>query len=155
VLYRLLRQVAQALPGELDRVQVCGVLPQLPGVLSILLGMGYRAFSVDAGVIPYLAHRVRQTSVAEAQELAADVCSARESRQVAKTIGVAGSDFIPCLLGDSRSRLTGWPVRWAIVHPGVICSCYRNVEESTAGFVASPPTNGETSISPTASISSG
>jgi len=99
VLYRLLRQVARAAEDSLDRVQVCGVLPQLPGVLTILLGLGYRAFSVDAGLVPYLAERVRGTRVSEAQALAAAVCTARESRQVAEMAGLAGSDSTPFLTG--------------------------------------------------------
>ena len=104
VLYRLLRQVAEAARAELDRVQVCGVLPQLPGVLPILIGLGYRVFSVDVGLIPYLAEEVRSTRCADARRLAAAVCAARESRQVAGMLGLASNEWVPFLPGAPEAR---------------------------------------------------
>jgi len=118
VLYRLLLQVAEAVQADLDRVQVCGVLPQLPGVLPILIGMGYRAFSVDAGLIPFLAQAVRQTRVAEAERLAEAVCAAKESRQVAEIAGLADGGRMPFLRGvpdgewlePTSSERGGWRI---------------------------------------------
>lgn len=104
VLYRLLRQVAEGAKGDLGRVQLCGVLPQLPGVLPILLGLGYRAFSVDPGLIPYLAHGVRETRVADARAMAEAVCAARESRQVAEIAGVGEGGRVPFLAGAPDSQ---------------------------------------------------
>ncbi|MCI0507150.1 MAG: phosphoenolpyruvate-protein phosphotransferase [Gammaproteobacteria bacterium] len=81
-LYRLFRQIADSVRGNLNKVTLCGVLPQLPGVLPLLLGLGYRMFSVDAHSIPYLAKTVTSVTLAEAEQTLANVCEANESREV-------------------------------------------------------------------------
>ncbi len=88
LLFRFFRQVADAAAARLPRVQLCGLLSQLPGVLPVLLGLGYRVFSVDAALIPYLARSVRATSIRAARALAAEVCAAQESRQVTAVLGL-------------------------------------------------------------------
>lgn len=45
--YRLLAHVARIAGPGVGWVQLCGILPQLPGGLPVLLGLGYRTFSVD------------------------------------------------------------------------------------------------------------
>jgi phosphoenolpyruvate-protein kinase (PTS system EI component) len=87
VLYRFLRAAAQNAGPGLGRVQVCGMLPQLPGVLPALLGLGYRAFSVDPVFIPYLARTVRRTHIGSASELAASICEAASSERVRELLG--------------------------------------------------------------------
>ncbi|MEJ2309331.1 MAG: phosphoenolpyruvate-protein phosphotransferase [Gammaproteobacteria bacterium] len=89
VLYRFLAQVAKAAGGQLQQVQVCGLLSQLPGVMPVMLGLGFRAFSVDAAYIPYLASTVSETHVAEAAALAAEVCRMKTSAAVSQLLGVA------------------------------------------------------------------
>ena len=74
VLFRFLREVAHLAGAAADRVQLCGLLPQVPGVLPVLLGLGYRSFSVEPPLIPWLARRVRATDSREARELAQAVC---------------------------------------------------------------------------------
>ena len=86
-LYRFLRQVADAVQGRLDAVQLCGVLPQLPGIMPLLLGLGYRAFSVEATMLPYLRQTIANTHTAEARLLAEGVCLARSSAAVRKLLG--------------------------------------------------------------------
>ena len=86
-LYRFLRQVADAVQGHLDEVQLCGVLPQLPGILPLLLGLGYRTFSVEATMLPYLRQTIASTHAAEARMLAEGVCLARSSAAVRKLLG--------------------------------------------------------------------
>jgi phosphoenolpyruvate-protein kinase (PTS system EI component) len=81
-LFRFFAQVADLAADQRARVQLCGVLPQLQGVLPVLLGLGYRAFSVDVPFIPYLAKIVTETSIAAAEALATDVCAATETREV-------------------------------------------------------------------------
>ena len=75
VLWRFMQQIAMAAEARLDRIQLCGVLAQLPGVLPILLGLGYRAFSVEAKLIPYLRHTITTTNIADAQQLAQRICA--------------------------------------------------------------------------------
>lgn len=82
LLYRFFRQVAEAAAGHLRDVQLCGVLPQLQGVLPVPLGLGYRAFSVDAPFIPSLARRIGQTTRAECEALARQVCTAQITQEV-------------------------------------------------------------------------
>jgi phosphoenolpyruvate-protein kinase (PTS system EI component) len=80
-LFRFLRQVAEAAPDRLHRVQLCGVLPQLPGVLPILLGLGFRTFSVEAASLDYLRQMIAATSIADARVLASSICAAHTSGQ--------------------------------------------------------------------------
>jgi phosphoenolpyruvate-protein kinase (PTS system EI component) len=87
-LFRFLKQVADGCVSNLQRIQLCGVLPQLHGVLPVLLGLGYRAFSVDVAHIPFLAQVVRATTIADAQCLADDVCGAKQSREVTEKLGI-------------------------------------------------------------------
>jgi phosphoenolpyruvate-protein kinase (PTS system EI component) len=97
LLFRFFRQVAKAAASRLERVQLCGLLSQLPGVLPVLLGLGYRVFSVDASLIPYLARSVETTSIEAARVLAQQVCAARTSSEVAELLGVpapAGQPFL-------------------------------------------------------------
>ena len=89
-LYRLLQRMAQDAAPRLADVQLCGVLSQLAGVLPVLLGLGYRVFSVDPVWIPWLAQTVRSTVIADAPVLAADVCACIESSEVRKRLGVPG-----------------------------------------------------------------
>ncbi len=88
-LYRFLRQVAIASEQHLQELQLCGVLAQLPGVLPILLGLGYRVFSVEATLIPHLQRAIQDTSIADAEELAEQVCDATWSREVREILGIA------------------------------------------------------------------
>lgn len=82
MLYRFMTQVADPVKPQLDAVQLCGVLPQLPGILPVLLGLGYRAFSVEASMVPYLSQTIADTDSVHAQHLAAKVCNARTSQEV-------------------------------------------------------------------------
>jgi phosphoenolpyruvate-protein kinase (PTS system EI component) len=97
LLFRFFRQVAEAAAEQLERVQLCGLLSQLPGVLPVLLGLGYRAFSVDVSLIPYLARSVESSSASGARALAQQVCAARESRQVRALLGVSEQGEWPFL----------------------------------------------------------
>ncbi len=78
-LYRFLRQAADSASDNLHRVQLCGVLPQLPGILPLLLGLGYRAFSVEAASLDHMRRTIAATSMDTARSLAAKVCAARRS----------------------------------------------------------------------------
>ena len=81
-LYRFLRQAAQAIPNRLEQVQLCGVLPQLPGILPLLLGLGFRVFSVEAAQLGYLRQVVAGTDTRVAGALVERVCQARDSATV-------------------------------------------------------------------------
>jgi phosphoenolpyruvate-protein kinase (PTS system EI component) len=86
--FRFLRAVADEAGAALARVQVCGLLSQLSGVLPVLLGLGYRTFSVDAAHVPYLAREVGVRACAACRDLADTVCAAGSSRDVAGLLGV-------------------------------------------------------------------
>ena len=87
-LYRILRLTAELAGAGVDRVQLCGILPQLPGVLPVLLGLGYRTFSVDVAHAPYLARTVAMRSALDDRALADAVCAAASSHGVADLLGV-------------------------------------------------------------------
>jgi phosphoenolpyruvate-protein kinase (PTS system EI component) len=88
VLYCFLKQIAKEAGSQLQRVQVCGLLSQLPGVFPLMLGLGFRAFSVDAAYIPYLASIVSKTHLNEASVLAREVCQMKTSSAVRTLLGV-------------------------------------------------------------------
>ena len=81
-LFRFLRQVSLGATEQLSKIQLCGVLPQLPGVLPVLLGLGFQIFSVEAASLPHLRQTLADTSLEQARSLAQRVCAARDTRQV-------------------------------------------------------------------------
>jgi phosphoenolpyruvate-protein kinase (PTS system EI component) len=89
-LYRFLQQVADAVQDRLDAVQLCGVLPQLPGILPLLLGLGYRVFSVEATLLPHLRSTIAGTHAGEARILAERVCRAKSSAAVREILDQTG-----------------------------------------------------------------
>ncbi|WP_455222726.1 putative PEP-binding protein [Kaarinaea lacus] len=82
VLYRLLGDTAQVVGEKISKVQLCGVLSQLPGILPLLIGLGFRTFSVDAHSIPYLAKTVTETTISDAESIAMTVCAAKNTQEV-------------------------------------------------------------------------
>lgn len=82
VLYRFLRDLALAAGPRLGDVQLCGILPWLPGTLPVLLGLGYRVFSLDPHLLPELGRRARAVRLRKARELAARVCRTGDSSEV-------------------------------------------------------------------------
>lgn len=86
ILYRFLEQVAHRAGAACKTIQVCGLLSQLPGLLPVLLGLGYRSYSVDPVMLPWLARSVRQTDIAEAVQLARAICDSRHSVEVRKLL---------------------------------------------------------------------
>ncbi|UCC57295.1 MAG: phosphoenolpyruvate-protein phosphotransferase [Gammaproteobacteria bacterium] len=92
-LYRFLRQVAHAAGDRLDAIQLCGVLPQLPEILPLLLGLGYRVFSVEATLVPYLWATIARTHAGEARALAEQVCRAHSSTAVRELVGQTGHRY--------------------------------------------------------------
>jgi len=89
--YRFLAQIAGIAGADLGRVQLCGMLPQLPGVLPVLLGLGYRAFSVDVAHAPYLAQAVAMRACTEDRALAEAVTAAGSAGEVKRLLGL-GAD---------------------------------------------------------------
>jgi phosphoenolpyruvate-protein kinase (PTS system EI component) len=81
--FRFLAAVAERAGDQVARVQLCGVLSQLPGVLPVLLGLGYRVFSVDTAHVPYLARTVAARSCPGCRRLADAACAAGSPREVA------------------------------------------------------------------------
>jgi phosphoenolpyruvate-protein kinase (PTS system EI component) len=74
--YRFLDMVARMAGRDMGRLQVNGLLAQRPGVLPVLLGMGFRIFSVDPVMLPWLAETVQRADIARAVRLARAVCAA-------------------------------------------------------------------------------
>jgi len=97
LLWRFMQQIAIAAEARLDRIQLCGVLAQLPGVLPILLGLGYRVFSVEAKFLPYLQRTITTTNVADARKLALQICAAKESAEVLELLGLHDGSYRPYL----------------------------------------------------------
>jgi phosphoenolpyruvate-protein kinase (PTS system EI component) len=86
-LFRMLRYVAELAGGRTERIQLCGLLPRVTGVLPVLLGLGYRLLSVDPILIPYLAQTVRWTDARKSEALAHAVCAAPDSHRVCELLG--------------------------------------------------------------------
>jgi phosphoenolpyruvate-protein kinase (PTS system EI component) len=95
LLYRLLRQVAEEAGERLNHIQLCGVLSQMQNVLPVLLGLGYRNFSVDAPFIPFLANVVSTTSRSDCETLATQVTAVNTTQQVLELLQVATNRHLP------------------------------------------------------------
>jgi len=87
-LFRFLASAAQAAGPDLERVMLCGLLPQLPGLLPVLVGLGYRAVSVEPLLIPRLAQGLRRLTAPRALELAARVCAAGDGADVRQILAL-------------------------------------------------------------------
>jgi phosphoenolpyruvate-protein kinase (PTS system EI component) len=81
-LYRFLSVLAARAGERVGEIQLCGLLPQLPGVLPVLLGLGFRVFSVSPGLVPHVARRAEAIHLPEARALAERICSATDSASV-------------------------------------------------------------------------
>ncbi|MET0087612.1 MAG: putative PEP-binding protein [Sedimenticola sp.] len=100
MLYRFLAQIAGEAGEKLPLLQVCGLLSHLPGVLPVMMGLGFRNFSVGAPYIPYLAMTVRETNTSEATALAEDVCRLKERSAVSALLRASACN----LAGSGRVR---------------------------------------------------
>jgi phosphoenolpyruvate-protein kinase (PTS system EI component) len=80
--FRFLRLVAREAGDALERVVLCGLLAQIPGLLPVLIGLGFRAFSVEPLLIPPLAASVAATGTTAAARLAREVCAAPDASDV-------------------------------------------------------------------------
>ena len=87
-LLRFLREVAVVAGERAGEVRLCGLLPQSPGLLPVLVGIGFRSFSVEPRMVPYLAKTVRAVDTASASALVASVCSAPDSETVRGLLGL-------------------------------------------------------------------
>ena len=85
-IYRMLELVTQMAAGNLHRLQVNGLFAQRPGVLPALLGMGFRNFSVDPAMLPWLAESVRRTDTTRAADLAKAACQADRPEEVRRLL---------------------------------------------------------------------
>jgi phosphoenolpyruvate-protein kinase (PTS system EI component) len=92
-LYRFLRDVVMTGGESTGRIQLCGVLPQLPGILPVLLGLGFRVFSVEASLLQSLGHNIGTSSLRDCKRLAERICAATSSREVRSLLGMDVSPF--------------------------------------------------------------
>jgi phosphoenolpyruvate-protein kinase (PTS system EI component) len=86
-LFRFLAESAGRAGSSLERLRLCGVLPQVEGVLPILIGLGFREFSGETRLIPLLARQVSRTTLGACRDLARTVCAAPGSRAVRELVG--------------------------------------------------------------------
>jgi phosphotransferase system enzyme I (PtsI) len=94
-LYRFLQIAANIADDRVHRVQLCGLLPQLQGVLPVLAGMGFRNFSVAPVMVPYLAQTARSVILSEAETLAQQVCNAEDNQAVRSLLESTGDRSMP------------------------------------------------------------
>jgi phosphoenolpyruvate-protein kinase (PTS system EI component) len=83
-LYRFLYMAADAAGDHIDRVQLCGLLPQQPDVLPVLIGMGFRSFSVAPVMIPYLARTAESSDLSRCAMLARQACTAADGNAITR-----------------------------------------------------------------------
>mgnify|MGYP002620757361 CR=1 FL=1 len=81
-IYQLLQQVAEQAGNQTREIQLNGQLARMPGVLPVLIGLGYRIFSVDPLLIPYLGETVQKTHTDAAAALAAQVCGMSSAQEI-------------------------------------------------------------------------
>jgi phosphoenolpyruvate-protein kinase (PTS system EI component) len=88
VLHRVLREAALNAGSGASQIQLCGLLPQVQGVLPILVGLGYRTFSVDAAWIPALAGVAGRLDLESARQIAQQVCRAHSAVEARAILGI-------------------------------------------------------------------
>jgi phosphoenolpyruvate-protein kinase (PTS system EI component) len=86
--YRLLRYVADEAGDRINKVQLCGLLACFPEVMQVLLGMGYRAFSVYPMYIPSLAQTISKIDTEHAKQLADKICAADSIERVKNVLKI-------------------------------------------------------------------
>lgn len=91
VLFRFLREVARLADRRLGAVQLCGLLSRVPRILPVLLGLGFRAFTLEPHLIPLLAQTARRTDTDTARALAEAVCAETEADAVRTMLGLRGA----------------------------------------------------------------
>ena len=89
-LFRFLGDAARRAGADLARVQLCGLLSQVDGLLPVLVGLGYRRCSVEPMLIPLLAQRLTGITLANCCSLAAAVCACESASAVRRLLGVPG-----------------------------------------------------------------
>ncbi len=87
-LLRFLRRLADDLDAYTLPAQFCGQMPLYPGMLPVLLGLGYRIFSVEPLAIPYLAQIIAKTDISALRELSIHACNAPDARTVRRLLGL-------------------------------------------------------------------
>ena len=87
-IYPLLQQAAQQAGVRTKEIQLNGQLIRMPGVQPVLIGLGFRIFSVDPSLIPYLAENIKQTDTKDAAQLAQQICQAADSNAVKKLMAI-------------------------------------------------------------------
>lgn len=87
-IYQLLQRVAQQAGHKTKEIQLNGQLAGMPGVMPILLGLGYRIFSLDPLLIPYLGDSIKQIDTEQAAALAKQICKAGDKAEVKTLLGL-------------------------------------------------------------------
>jgi phosphoenolpyruvate-protein kinase (PTS system EI component) len=88
-LYRFLGEACRRAGSKLGRTQLCGLLPQIEGILPVLIGLGFRRFSGEPTLIPLLARDISRLSLRACERLAEAVCGAKDGREVREMLGLS------------------------------------------------------------------
>ncbi|MEW6691684.1 MAG: putative PEP-binding protein [Pseudomonadota bacterium] len=86
---RFLTRLAEEGRGLGLPLRICGQLPGVPGFFPLLLGMGFRAFSVEPVMIPTLGHIARTMDASVAHDLLGQACRASTSAEVRTLLGLS------------------------------------------------------------------
>jgi phosphotransferase system enzyme I (PtsI) len=106
----VIRQLADVLASARTRdlpVSICGEMASEPLSVVLLLGLGYRTFSVAPPSIPLVKWVLRSLPVASAQAAAAAARAARSSEDVARALREALAPHVDLRLIDQQSALPG------------------------------------------------
>ncbi|MEQ6341381.1 MAG: phosphoenolpyruvate-protein phosphotransferase [Gammaproteobacteria bacterium] len=93
-LLRFLRQLADDLDAYTLPTQFCGQMPLYPGMLPVLLGLGFRIFSVEPLAIPHLAQIIANTDISTLHELSIQACKSPDARAVQRLLGLTQRDSL-------------------------------------------------------------
>jgi phosphoenolpyruvate-protein kinase (PTS system EI component) len=84
----LFRFLGEALREAPEQVQICGLLPQIEGLLPVLVGLGCRGCSVEPMLIPLLARDLAGRTLDGCRALAVAACAAATGAEVRELLGV-------------------------------------------------------------------
>ena len=81
-LLRVLSQIVDQSALRMQPLSICGEMAGDPVFLALLIGLGLRTVSVSPSMIPLIKYLIRQISVEESKELAADALGMTDSAKI-------------------------------------------------------------------------
>ncbi|MHC4646443.1 MAG: phosphoenolpyruvate--protein phosphotransferase [Planctomycetota bacterium] len=92
---RLIRTVIQDAQKAQKEVSICGEMASEPEYILLLLGMGFRTFSLAPPMIPEIKQVIRSVTIEECNKIARKVLTMNSERQISSFLRDAARNILP------------------------------------------------------------